>query len=545
MMCLILNFNNKFWFQILGGTSIRGTAFLNGKCLQGADMMKHLPDTSASNEHWKNFLISLNGFWSIVRKDKNSLIAAVDRIRSIPFFYGQAHDHVYLSDDAEWVRQQVGDKKIDPVAREEFQLAGYVTGQDTLLSNVKQLQAGEMLRITVCGQKPELQTYRYYYFTHTEPEKSEETNLLEELDRVTKASIQRLIEYANGRQIVVPLSGGYDSRLIVTMLKRLEYGNVLTFTYGLPGNKESEYSKKVARALGIEWHFVEYSPEKWSKVWKTKERFNFQYWASGWTSLPHVQDWLAVSDMSAGSFVNKDCIFVPGHTGDFISGGHIPDEASPRYSAKKDRLIHAVSNKHYSLAPWIKFSSKSNEFWFKRIQDLSELKDISNGIELANAYEKWEWQERQAKFICNSVRVYEFFNYNWWMPLWDAELMSFWETVPLKLRKGGNWYIKWVKSLYQNQTGEKNFGNAQKSIFLPIFRKIAKLSGNLLFQQIRKARIRSEIKNHLLCPYARFPEKKVGELIRKGFQLNGIEAYFFLLMMEDKLTLNKKMDNSE
>ena len=48
-----------------------------------------------------------------------------------------------------------------------------------------------------------------------------------------------------------------------------------------------------------------------------------------------------------------------------------------------------------------------------------------------------EWfnvQERQAKFIVNAVRVYEFFGYEWLIPLWDNALFEFWRHVPLSLR---------------------------------------------------------------------------------------------------------------
>ena len=50
--------------------------------------------------------------------------------------------------------------------------------------------------------------------------------------------------------------------------------------------------------------------------------------------------------------------------------------------------------------------------------------------------------------ICNSVRVYEFYGYDWWIPLWDKEFMYFWEKVPLRLRKGREWYLEYVKQVF-------------------------------------------------------------------------------------------------
>ena len=230
-------------------------------------------------------LKELNGFYAVVRQTPGLLMAAVDHIRSIPLFYGQKEDRLFLADDAEWVRQQVGDHKMDPLARDEFQLAGYVTGQDTLFPNVKQLQAGECLVVRENADNLQVTTQRYYRFLHTEPTEYDEKSLRDELDQKALDSVQRLVDYAGGRQIVVPLSGGYDSRLIVTLLRRLGYENVLTFTYGVKGNKESQYSKRVADALGLKWQFVEYTSDLWRAAWQTDERWQYQEWASGWSVL--------------------------------------------------------------------------------------------------------------------------------------------------------------------------------------------------------------------------------------------------------------------
>ena len=69
---------------------------------------------------------------------------------------------------------------------------------------------------------------------------------------------------------------------------------------------------------------------------------------------------------------------------------------------------------------------------WERITAYAEYDEISNPAELADAFEAWEWQERQAKFIVNSVRVYDFWGHDWWMPLWDAGFMRFWQGVPLE-----------------------------------------------------------------------------------------------------------------
>lgn len=479
-------------------------------------------------------LLSLNGFYSCVQKSNDCLCAVVDHIRSRPLFYATHQGNFYLSDNAEWVRQQVGDYEMDPIAREEFQLAGYVTGSDTLFPNVKQLQAGECLIATETENSVHVKTERYYRFLHSEPETYREPDLRDELDRVAVASIQRLIKYAGGRQIVVPLSGGYDSRLIVTLLKRLGYENILTFTYGVPGNKESVYSKRVADALGLRWHFVEYSEALWRQVWASEERWNYQKWASGWSAIAHVQDWLAVKVMKEQGVLKPDCVFAPGHSGDFVAGSHIPDNAFERASFNIDETIEAVFSNHYCLAPATLFKT-DKKTWSERIHDRIERDVIETNWEYADAFEKWDWQERQSKFICNSVRVYEFFGYDWWLPLWDAEFVKFWERVPLSLRRGREWYLGYVKDQFSAQIkteGAEKLANASDPVGL---RKV--VSRNTALSVLRPLRgLLGPIFRILIASKSRsslgwegwFAPKIYKRFIRLNVSINGMVASRFL-----------------
>ena len=247
------------WYQ-------RGVISESLDCLQNAEEFSI----------WEVMIPKLNGFYSIVRQQHDKLFASVDHIRSMPLFYSSYEGSFYLSDDAEWVREQVGDRRMDAFARDEFLLAGYVTGADTLYPNVKQLQAGECLSVVIKNGRLSVITKRYYRFLHDEPVSYDEAKLRFKLKEVTVASINRLITFADGRQILVPLSGGYDSRLIATLLKKLGYENIITFTYGIPGNKEADYSRQVAESLGLKWLFVEYSADLWRKEWGKEDALQYR-----------------------------------------------------------------------------------------------------------------------------------------------------------------------------------------------------------------------------------------------------------------------------
>jgi asparagine synthase (glutamine-hydrolysing) len=504
-----------------------------GTCWPDCDALLQAGSTHAVS----NTLKLQNGFYTLVWENSDTLYAAVDHIRSIPLFYALKGSDFYLSDDADWVREQVGNTEIDEIAKEEFQLTGYVTGQDTLYPDVKQLQAGEFLCINTLSESPKVETERYYRFLHTEPDAFDEHELLQQLDDAALASIDNLIRYANGRQIVIPLSGGYDSRLIATLLKRRGYENILCFTYGVPGNKESAYSKMVADALGLKWHFVEYSNELWREAWQTEERWQYQKWGSGWSSIPHVQDWLAVKYLKQESVVEADCIFVPGHTGDFISGGHVPESAIKDKSSTSQELFEAINNKHYSLAPVSQVTKRSQLEWSVRILGRAEQATVLNGQDMANAFEKWEWQERQAKFICNSVRVYEFFGYDWWLPLWDMEFVRFWQTVPLEVRKGREWYVDYVSCKF-NEAANPKLGELENATDKPRVMQYLRslyLSINVPHKEKIKNYIKSKIsRKGALSSSGRYPDVEYSLLTKRGYSSNGVYAYFFLVDARDR-----------
>lgn len=385
-------------------------------------------------------LSALNGNFAIIAKTDGGLFAAVDRLRSVPLFYGQREGRLCVSDDAFWVKDQVGDVVPDPLGVKEFMLTGYVTSSGTLFPNVKQLQAGEYLLWVAGESRPYLSTTRYYRWIHSDYDHGPEEELYSKMDCMHTRVFERLLAATKGRTIVVPLSGGLDSRLIATMLKRLGRDDVICFSYGRSGNRESEVSRHVAKTLGYPWVFVPYDRKSWRSWYRSPEWAAYSKYACGLCSVPHIQDWPAVWALHQQEQVPEDAIFVPGHTGDFISGGHIPHFA--QVESVHSALVRAIWDKHYSLHRWDR-TSFGRQFEEKNLSSIYDLLS-STPEHLASAYECWEWQERQSKFIVNSLRVYEFWGYDWRLPLWDNEMMAYWSRVPLYLRIRKRLYDQYV-----------------------------------------------------------------------------------------------------
>ena len=434
---------------------VKGFGFKDGKYFKDekiGNLFKPLAEKSSNKYLFENFIEivkAMNGNFAIVIEGNNWLFASVDRVRSFPLFYGKKKHKFFISDDAYWVREQVGDNQIDKLASIEFLLTGYVTGSDTLFPNVKQLQAGESLFVKkIQDEDFKFNTIRYYRYIYDNLFKESQETLLRYFDQILIDVFQRLIQSTHGYDLVVPLSGGLDSRLVVMMLKRLGCKNIRCFSYGYLGNWESKISKQVANKLGYKWFFVPYSRKSWYYWFHSKELREYYRYANNLSSLAHLQDWSAVWELKKRKLISENSIFVPGHTGDFISGRHIPLNFFHLKEINKNTLVQAIWKKHYSLWKWSSFRNRLEPILYNRV--LSRIGydlPYRTPEEVASAYECWEWQERQSKFICNSVRVYEFFGYKWRIPLWDLKIMNFWKRVPLCYKKDQNLYRRFVNKI--------------------------------------------------------------------------------------------------
>ena len=443
------------------GIFVTGSAFDSDDKLFTTELLYEKLSKINTEEDLLSTVQGINGFFAFIIQKGDRLFIAVDQIRSIPIFYGRDDNNFYVSDKAEWIRTKIGDDKFDSVCEQEFIMSGYVTGSDTLFPSVKQLQAGECLTFRTKGNDLNFNKFFYFRFTHEEPQSSsDENDLINQLDLEWNGAVNRLVQYANGRQIVIPLSAGYDSRAIAIMLKTYGYKHVLCFSYGIKNNFEAEKSKVIADSLGFDWEYVEYSEEKWRNWWKTEERKKYFDMASNWASLAHTQDWAAVWELKKKGVININAVFVPGHTG-LICGGHTPPEAIRKMKQNENVLVKRLFNSHYNLVKHCKVGVNTKYYWLDRIKKNIICQTVIDNYKYADIFQEWEYRERQAKFIVNSIRVYEFWGFDWWLPLCDYKFIKYWQRIPLKLRINKALFKRYINTKYVLVTGnrEKNVEN--------------------------------------------------------------------------------------
>ena len=433
------------WTQ-QGFTHARGQAFDSAGKLLRAEELATLFDSLASDEAWLTTAAELNGCFSVVQADSTRMRACVDRLRTIPLFFAHLQEGIAVSDTAENVRALLPGAAIDRICASEFRLTGYVTGGETLIQNLHQIPAGHCLFDHSRGQ-PTHALRRYYAFRHGSFTSGGTEALVDALVKTHERVFRRLLHDVGERTIVVPLSGGYDSRLIVVMLRDLGCRNVLCYSYGIDGNWEAQISRELAAHLGFRWTMVPYSAPYW-RAWSATFEFQRYFRSAGnLASVSHIQDWPAVHEMHRRGEIPKDAVFVPGHSGDFLAGSHIPKWYQSRAQLSRDDILRSLFHAHFSLWDWPTDGSEAlRSAFIQRIERITGPVAASTPEEAAALFEYWDCQERQAKFIVNSVRVYESFGYEWRLPLFDAELMDFWSQVPLDYRVGRRLYFEFVRT---------------------------------------------------------------------------------------------------
>lgn len=362
------------------------------------------------------------GSFAIAADFSNFVVLVCDYICSIPLFYSIKDKKIYASTNALLIGKNA-DIPLDKENVQEFLYTGFVTQERTVFKDIYQVMPGQFVKIYKANGN--IVCKNYFNLEYGFSSRLAETQLVEKYDKVLFDIFEQLVKRLDGRTALVPLSGGCDSRTVAVMLKRLEYKNVICFSYGRKGSYDVENSEKTAKALGFKWHCVEYNAKVWKKFYDSEDYPAFlKFSVRG--GMGCVQALPAVLELKRRGVLPKDSVVVPGHAQDFISGSHIGQYKEGIYNA--DMLASYIIKNHYHL-------SKNGKKLFtpKWLCNIPQQMDLYGYVSI---YQKWEWINRQAKFIANDVRAYEFAGYLWEMPFWDKTNLEFWMQMPINLLYG-------------------------------------------------------------------------------------------------------------
>lgn len=403
----------------------KGFAFWGTKLLQNEDLCRQVAEAWGEN-CLETCLYQLNGSFSMVLMREDKVLLVSDKLKTYPLLYFKTENGYAVTDLGDTVWATIIDGAFSELSVSEFLSAGYVGENRTLLQNCHVVPASSYVLIEGDGKRVMEKSYDRFDST----QESMESVDLCELEKVLRHVAERMRQVVQDRTIVLPLSGGYDSRLLACLCKRYEFPRVICYTYGIKESPEVEISRKVAGELGFEWLFVEYTSEKWAQFIESKDFEAYLHYGGNLKAIAHMQDLLAVRELKEKALLPENALIVPGHSGDFLGGSHFPTGLTRRNIAKK------IFEKYFN----INFLDKKN---YRLVLDslLSVVEKSGDSEEaLLETFFSWGLRNRQANFIVNSVRAYEYEGYDWYLPLWDDEFVRYWRRIPCVLRKGSVLY---------------------------------------------------------------------------------------------------------
>ena len=388
-----------------------------------------------------DFLKQQKNCFGIMISGRDFFFASVDRVRGYPIFY-----HPYstrISNHAQNIEPDLNTRNVDSRSLMEFAMAGYVTGAETLLPDVKVLQAGEWLCYEKGDQRPKIHTY-YQYSPRPKPCKYDDA--LKGLGDVLDEAIQRSLSSINGAPVWVPLSGGLDSRLMVAKLQEHGCENLHTYSYGLRNNFEARTAKRVAEIADVPWQMIAAEPQNGRNTYNNPTRVAYEEFSHGYGCITNYTEFESVFHLKRQKIVPDGAFIINGQTGDFISGGHIPEHLYSSPNTSLDEIFEYFIDKHFSM--WTPLKSEKNKILLKEkfkqllLLERPDLDDITN---LMRQYESFEWRERQTKMVIHGQRCYDFFGYQWALPLWDSDVMDYFENLPLEYKLHQNLFKDYLR----------------------------------------------------------------------------------------------------
>lgn len=385
-----------------------------------------------------NTLAKSYGSFAFVTQKYDKVYAATDIARSMPLYFSK--DLSVISDSSEIVREVLGieKEKIDYRRAAELLDSTYVVHDNTMYSEIRQIELGTAIEIS--GR-----TYnKFQYFKHFKViEDISKDDAIQKLKQTTEKALSRILKVVNGRQIVLSLSGGYDSRYIACSLKSMGMDNIVCYTYGRGDSFETIQSEKVAKALGFKWYCYEYYDDEIKNLISKENQEYFEY-CNGHDYTIYLQNYIAVKKLTQEGKIDDNAVFLTGLCNDMPTGFYIPthDEVES-FGCTIDGCASYIIHDRF-----VRFrlnESSRHEYEQEVAEKIKEcgLK-VVDFDSFCQAFTCIYTSYNHSRCFLNMNKVHEFFGHEWLLPCWDKELLEFWYAMPTEFRFKQGLYEEYI-----------------------------------------------------------------------------------------------------
>ncbi len=402
----------------------------------------------------KDFFSGISVGFSGIILSENKVQIFSDPACSIPLFYCIDKQRLLLTDNVLRI-SSYGKKRSSLEELSLFLMSGYMQGNQTLFDNIHTLVPGEV--VSFFKKDKNIDNQASLYFSPVSNEVGLDPLDLSVFIQQTKdlflELFQKLYPFLKNRKIIVPLSGGYDSRLVLCYLKELGLENVLCYTYDSENSFDTLISKKVAKVLGYPWVFIPYNNQIWQEIYSSGDFLSWYNAVFNYTSIPHLQDFPALWEMNKNKTYDfKDSVFMTGHSGD-IFGGSLYE---PKY---KTLNFKTTLNKQPSFIAEVLFE---HLYWHWRMDSgirrkvkkvvIEKVREASASFashhSVAAFMEHWRWVNK-SKYLMISMKNYQFYEGAFINVFWNQKIVEHFFSLPWQNRFKDNFFHKFVFSVFE------------------------------------------------------------------------------------------------
>lgn len=435
-MNMVLHLDKKKWL-CTDTVCVRGRCFLDDRFLEREELLRMVAAIDTEEELLRQ-LDKMNGLFALIINKPYLHVAVVDKTRMYPLFFSFKNDGWHIAD---LPAKLCGDKqyRIDRVAENQYLHTGAPFEGKTLVEGIEQVKPAHVLFCEKASRQ-----VKYYSMEITAAEERPDNWEYEQaaLRQVLKHVAERLKVSIADRQVVVPLSGGYDSRLIVCMLKQMGCQRILCYTVGPLLSDEQLVAMKVAERLGIPIYRIDYQEEQYITQRYGSDEFNrFCDFVGAYGNFLWLFEYNAIKWLEQKGLLQDDAVFIPGHCGDFIAGSHLTKLFTTKYMSLR-RLSKALLLLSFEYAKPFRNTLLRKDLKEKLYPGFAQ------GRLPHSICQEFIMQNRLAHQINNSARVYDYLGYDVRLPLFDRELLDFFRTLSYRLLIDKKLYVSVLTEQY-------------------------------------------------------------------------------------------------
>ena len=423
MIKIRLSYNKGYkWFNA-DNAYVKGFVLADDKVLRETELVDYF-SSAKTDDDFKKKLQKANGLYSVIIKKENAVWAAVDNVRAFPLFYCQKDDYFAVTDSPDEFAADNIPLMIDENNATILSYSGFVTGNKTLLKNIFQIVAGEAIFFenNVIRREFHTQFLTNHLFSCSREE------LKDKLKNALFRTGEHLVKILDNRPAFISLSSGFDSRVLAYLLKKNEYKNVTCYTYGPADSPEIKNARLVAEKLGYDWYFIDYDEFNDKKMNYDPLYKEYSHFAANYSAQALEQDYFAMQKLLSMNILPDNAVFVAGHSGAIAGSSLIKNMSDPLFSY----VDYVLETTFAQVFPY----KKDRGILRKEIAFLDDT-EIRKKYPPHLIYENWRFKEHTSKCIHNAAKIWDFFGYEYLLPLWDLELFNFFVKVPIlhKCRK--------------------------------------------------------------------------------------------------------------